>query len=476
MSKKTAPDTPVAQKEKNAAPVPYFLPYQLRWLADGSRIKMWEKSRRIGATYVQSYEDVRDILTKREYTPGRPVKKVYFTSADESAAREYIDYCAQWAQLYDEAARSLGEIVLDSERDIKALGIEFKNGGKIYALTSNPKRFRSKGGKVVLDEFAWHEDQSGMWKAARPSAMWGYPIRILSTHHGKQCLYYQFVRDTRAGKTGWAIHTVTIHDAVADGLCDKILGHKTTPAERTAWLEQERRDCRSEDIWQEEYCCNAIDSATAWLAYELLAAAEADGLLMSIADLATVSEGDLYFGWDVARKRDLSIFWLEQRLGDVRYTRHIRVFEEPRFAVQMEFLASIMALPRMRRGCIDQTGMGLPLTEQAQEKYGSYRIEGVTMTNQVKEVLAVDSKNAIEDRRTRIPADETVRESFHSICKEVTAAGNIRFDADRTDATGHADHFWAFALAEHAAKSNAGPVHVSSKARRQNKDSVVRGY
>jgi len=40
----------------------YFLPYQIDWLNDNSQIKVWEKSRRIGATYVQAYEDVRDVV------------------------------------------------------------------------------------------------------------------------------------------------------------------------------------------------------------------------------------------------------------------------------------------------------------------------------------------------------------------------------------------------------------------------------
>ena len=43
----------------------YFLPYQMRWLNDNSKIKIWEKSRRIGATYVQSFEDVQDCINKR---------------------------------------------------------------------------------------------------------------------------------------------------------------------------------------------------------------------------------------------------------------------------------------------------------------------------------------------------------------------------------------------------------------------------
>lgn len=441
----------------------YFLRYQLGWLFDLAKIKLWEKSRRIGATYVQSYEDVTDIIYKKEYTPGRPVRRVYFSSADESAAREYIEYCAQWAQLFDKGAQELGYVILDSEKDIKALCIEFRNGGKVYALTSNPKRFRSKGGKIVLDEFAHHEDQQAMWKAAYASAMWGYPVRILSTHNGRQCLFFRFVDDCKTGKSGWSLHTVTIIDAVNDGLVDKILGRPTDEKERSRWLDHQRADCRSEEIWQEEFMCDAVDAATAYLPYELIAAAETPDLLMPLFKLKTIDAGDLYAGYDVARNRDLSVFWVVQKLGDVRYTRLIRAFEKTRFAIQMAFLSLLMALPRMRRMVIDKSGMGLPLEEQAREKYGEHRIEGVTFTNAMKETLAVDAKNALEDRRARLPINDTVRESFHSIKRYVTAAGNPRFDADRTDATGHADHFWAFALAEHAAKGSGGPITVASK-------------
>lgn len=459
-----APDT--KQRTESARASKYFLPYQLTWLGDDSRIKIWEKSRRIGATYVQSYEDVRDIVEKKEYVPGRPVRKVYFTSADESAAREYIDYCAQWAKLYNMAAQSLGEVILDSEKDIKALAVEFKNGGKIYALTSNPKRFRSKGGKCVWDEAAWHEDQFAMWKALRPSAMWGYPIRILSTHHGKQSLFFQFVDDVNAKKSDWSLHTVTIYKAVEDGLLDKIFGRATTEAEKRDWLDKEKRDCRSDEIWEEEYCCNAQDAATAFVEYELIAGCETAGIELSIEQLAELSEGDLYAGWDVARKRDYSVFWLVQRLGDVLITRHVKDFVKTRFAIQKAFLAKVMALPRLRRICIDQTGMGLPLTEEAQERWSS-RVEGVTFTNATKEALGYDGKNSLEDRRARIPKSDLVRESFHSVKKITTTAGNVRLDADATEAGGHADHWWAFCLARHAAKGSSGPVDVTSRPKKE---------
>ena len=164
----------------------YFLPYQERWLNDKSKIKIWEKSRRIGATYVQSYEDVRDCVNKT-------VPAVWFSSADESAAKEYIDYCEQWVKLFHITAKRLGEVIIDNDKDIKAFVIQFSNGTKIHALSSNPKGFRSKGGKVVLDEFAFHNNPEELWKAARPCITWGFPLRILSTHNGQNCLYYKFI-------------------------------------------------------------------------------------------------------------------------------------------------------------------------------------------------------------------------------------------------------------------------------------------
>jgi phage FluMu gp28-like protein len=57
-----------------------------------------------------------------------------------------------------------------------------------------------------------------------------------------------------------------------------------------------------------------------------------------------------------------------------------------------------------------------------------------------------------EDRSSRIPDDPATVSDFRAIRKETTAAGNIRFTAERTEG-GHADRFWAAALAKHAAKS-----------------------
>ena len=50
----------------------------------------------------------------------------------------------------------------------------------------------------------------------------------------------------------------------------------------------------------------------------------------------------------------------------------------------------------------------------------------------------------------RIPDRPEIVSDFRAIRKETTAAGNIRFTAERGPG-GHSDRFWAKALARHAA-------------------------
>lgn len=440
----------------------YFLPYQVRWLRDTSRIKLWEKSRRIGATYVQSYEDVEDIVAGR-------VPKVWFTSADESAAREYIEYCEQWVRLFDGAGRHVGIELLESERDIKTYTIEIR-GRQINALSSNPKALRSKGGKVVWDEAAWHDDPRRMWAALRPVITWGYPLRILSTHNGKRALFYQFIEDIKAGRLAWSHHWTDINLAVEEGLVDKIMGRPTTKAEREAWLEEERRNCRDAETWAQEYLCIPIDETTAFMPYELIESVERDDLLKRLDDI----QGDLYVGMDIGRRRHLSVIWVVEKVGPVKLTRMVKVMERAPFHVQRDVLFEILAHPRVRRACIDETGLGMQLAEEAQEAFGRYKVEPVTFSGRVKEELAYGLLRQVEDQAFLIPRDHDVREDWHSVKKVTTPSGNIRFDADESG-DGHADRFWAAALANEAARQYAGPTVIASRGRRES-SSLLTGY
>ncbi|MBE7709142.1 MAG: hypothetical protein E7Z93_01700 [Cyanobacteria bacterium SIG32] len=438
----------------------YFLPYQQRWLDDKAKIKIWEKSRRIGATYVQSYEDVRDCIN-------RSVPAVWFSSADESAAKEYIDYCEKWVKLFHATAKRLGEVIIDNEKDIKALVIEFSNGTKIHALSSNPKSFRSKGGKVVLDEFAFHNNPDELWKAARPCITWGFPLRILSTHNGQNCLYYKFIDQVLKGKLNWSHHKTPIQLAVSEGLVDKIYQRKTTLQEQEDWMANEKDNCFDEYTWLQEYCCIAVDEASAFLPYDLIATCELNDILRPLEDI----KHDFYVGVDIGRRKDLTVIWVLEKIENIKYTRLVVELAKMPFHKQEEILHEILSHKLFRRDCQDDTGIGMQMAENAQVKFGKFRVEGVTFTNKVKEDLAYRLRTEFENKTVFIPNRHEIREDLHSVRKVTTASNNIRFDADRSD-NGHADRFWALALALHAADNGSGDIHISTRKRRESFDMV----
>ncbi|MGI0014235.1 MAG: hypothetical protein ACREBU_12460, partial [Nitrososphaera sp.] len=119
---------------------------------------------------------------------------------------------------------------------------------------------------------------------------------------------------------------------------------------------------------------------------------------------------------------------------------------------------------RIQRCALDASGLGAMLAEELAAKWGA-RVEPVVFTAAIKEALAVRVKRLLEERRLKIPYDPAIRAALGSVKRYVTAAGNVRFDAERTDLSGHADHFWALALALHAAEEPGLSVDFISSGR-----------
>ena len=437
--------------KKNSFTTEYWLPYQKEWLDDNSLIKFWEKSRRIGATYVQSYEDVRDCVTKKYFKKNRPLK-VWFTSADLSAAKEYIDYCKEWAIFFNSIAKDLGEVIIDEEKNIKAYCLEFNNEAKIFALSSNPSQFRSKGGKVVIDEYAFHNDQKGLWKAAFASAkMWKYPIRVLSTHNGQLCNFYRIIKLIKSGKLNYSLHTTPIQKAVEQGLADKIEGRNLTNEERQKFLQELRNDAGDELTWQEEFCCIPVDEATAFLPYEMILNCKEENVLREFKDLEKLNS--LYLGFDIARHNHLSVISVLEKIGNIKFLRYQIELSKTLYREQKRILYQLLNLKNLKRACIDRTGIGDNLSEDAKLDFGSSKVEGVLFSNSSKEEMATLFYIALEEKNIRIDSntEQKVIDDWHSIRKISTKAGNTRLDTDGSDENRHADNFWSTVLANYAA-------------------------
>jgi phage FluMu gp28-like protein len=435
----------------------FFLPYQAAWIRDDSRLKIMEKSRQIGLSWATAYR-----LVRRKSRKGQQYD-AWVSSRDDIQARLFLEDCKQFANVLQVAAEDLGEIVIDPERKISAYVQRFASGARIHSMSSNPDAQAGKRGDRVLDEFALHPDPRKLYAVAYPGITWGGEMELISTHRGSHNLFNELIQEIRhkGNPKGFSLHTVTLQDALDQGFLAKLKAKLPKDDPRQDMDDAEyfdfiRSGCPDEETFQQEYMCRPQDDAAAFLSYDLIRSCEYAPETVWETDLEDI-KNPLYVGVDIGRKHDLTVIWVFEKSGGVSFTRRRIELRNERFAAQEETLYPILALPNVRRCCIDNTGIGMQFAERAREMFGSYKIEPVSFTSQVKEELAYPLRAAFEERNIRIPSDEFVRADLRAVKKETTAAGNIRFAADR-GANGHADRFWGIALGLHAGKTAGMPA------------------
>ncbi len=431
-----------------------FLPYQERWIKDRSRLKLMEKARQIGLSWSTAYA-----ADERTAEAGAKWDQ-WISSRDDLQARLVIEDCKMFAQMLQLAAEDLGERVIDEERKISAYVLHFANGRRIHSMSSNPDAQAGKRGGRILDEFALHPDPRKLWSIAYPGITWGGSMEVISTHRGSANFFNGLVREIRehGNPKNISLHRVTLQDALDQGFLYKLqqslpAEHEVLAMDEAAYFDFIKSGCADEESFQQEYLCMPADDAAAFLEYDLIAGCEygqADAWEVDCSQDRPA--GHFYAGLDIGRKKDLTVLWVLERVGDVLHTRMIVELKNMAKPDQEAVLWPILA--NMQRACFDYTGLGIGWGDDAQRKFGEYRIELVTFTSRIKEALAYPVRGIMEDKRLRIPYRPAIRADLRAVTKETTAAGNIRFTAERSE-NGHADRFWALALAVHAASTSA---------------------
>jgi phage FluMu gp28-like protein len=418
----------------NAA-VPLYR-YQRNWIADKSKFKIGMMSRQSGKTFTCTLEIADDCVEAE--SKNQRARWVILSRGERQAREAMEEGVKRHLAAYQKGFEAYE---YDWDPDVKAQEIVLPGGSRITALPANPDTARGFSANLLLDEFAFHKDSRGIWKACFPLVSKpGLKLRVISTPNGKSNKFYELMTD--AG-TGWSRHTTDIYQAVADGLPRNI--------------DELRAGINDPDAWEQEYECKFVDEATAYITYEMITSCEDEKATKELPGPLMIGP-EYYLGMDIGRKKDLTIIWLWEKVGDVLWTRMVKKLFREKFSTQREVLFA--HLPFIRRACIDATGLGTQLGEEAVERFGS-KVEAVTFTGPVKEDLAVTIRRRFEDRTCRVPIDREIRDDLHSVKKITTAAGNIRFDAERTE-DGHADRFWAAALGTHAASTPAAPIEFQS--------------
>lgn len=434
---------------------PILLNPQVKWVLDPALKKGAEKARQVGWTWGEAYRISRNLSQQ-----GARYDQ-WVSSRDEIMARLFLDDCRNFAQILELGAQDLGERVIDPEGNTAHV-LQYGSGRRCHSMSSNPDSQAGKRGGRTLDEVGLHKHFRRLWGIAFPGITWGGDITFFSTHRGSQHYFNQLVIEIRhkGNPKGISLHRCTLQDALDAGLLYKLQKKLPPEDERQGMDEVDyfnwvKAGCSDEETFLQEYMCVPSDDASAFISYELI-----DGCKYGPGeeweyslDQIRACKNPIYVGIDIGRRHDLTVCWVDEVVAGVAFTRKIVVLEKMPFSQQEAILWPIVEAAR--RACIDETGIGMQLAERSQERFGKYKVEGVTFSAAMKEELAYPVRSQLEDRSCRLPDDPKVAADFRGIRKETTAAGNVRFAGERNE-SGHCDRFWAKGLARHAARTIGG--------------------
>jgi phage FluMu gp28-like protein len=467
-----------------SSPSPYaFLPYQQRWAADTSQVKVMEKSRRIGLSWSEAADDS---LFAAE-TGG---SDVWYIGYNKEMAEEFIGDCAEWVKKYQLAAGAVEEELLaDEDKDILTFRIKFASGHKIVALSSRPSNLRGKAGRVVIDEAAFHDDLKELIKAAMALLMWGGQVRIISTHNGDANPFNELINDIRAGRTPYTLHRVTLDDALADGLYQRIcltLGRTWSVEAETKWRDDLVKFYG--DAAQEELFCVPSQGAGTYLTRAMIEGCMAadipiirygqtdefsekdDSHRQSVVEawceetllphlVVLNTERQTVFGEDFARSGDLTVMLPAQETQAATW-RSIFILElrNMPFRQQEQICFYIIdRLPRFHHGSFDARGNGQYLAEVAMQKYGIAKISQIMLSEAWYRDNMPKYKAAFEDKSWLLPKDADVVEDHRAfkIIKGVAKLPDTKNTGqDRTKR--HGDTGIAGAMAWHSTYQEGG--------------------
>lgn len=477
----------VADLVRNEIIIPALLPYQIAWIDDNTKIKVIEKSRRIGI----SWADAADSVITAARNDGQDI---WYIGYNKDMAEEYILDCVEWADRIGAFAEQEGQSVIkDPDGDIMIYRLRLASGHRITALSSKPSNLRGKQGYVKIDEASFHGDLPGLIKAALALVIWGGKVSIISTHNGSDSKFNELVSDIRSGALPYSLHRVTFSEAIEAGLCAKTCA--AAGVEYSAEYEQEWvsevRLAYGHDASEEldvipaqgggtpfpramvEQCMDALlpvvrlqrakeFSMLSPLAREVDIADWCSDQLDSI--LSTLNKNRRSFiGVDFARSGDLSVFWLLQECDSppprVISPMIVELANIPHEQQRQVLWHIADRMPRLSHLAMDSGGNGSYLAEVTAQRYGA-KVSQIMLSEAWYRDNMPSYQAAYQDRQLSIPFSMDIIDD-HRALKIINGA--MKLPKSTGQKGRHGDSAIAGALAWYASRqSGGGPIEYKS--------------
>ena len=458
------------------------------------------KSRQTGFSFVVAIKGLVKALD-----PARTQYTKQFVSYNEEDAQEKIRYARQF---YDSIPnRYKKKLVHQTATMLEFEDVGSKTTSRLISLPCRPPR--GKNGDVCLDEFAIYLPRLSkeIYTAASFCTLRRGCIEVGSTPLGTIGKFYEICTNRESYPN---FDRYFIPWWYAKVMCKDVRGavqfaKEMETAERVERFGTDRlislfQNSTLEDF-QQECECVFIDSSASYISLELIYAntpgrreediptniekdedyfaakrdveihcfKDANELILNYSPEKYGSP--LFMGLDIGRTSDATVFYI---IGVINGKKRSVLRHEMRnadFDAQTAVLNKLMENLPIYRCCIDDGGIGRNLAENAHKRYGE-RAELYHFDLQSKEILAMGVRTGLERREYELDNDRDFHAQIHSIKRTPSSGGSFRYDAERNE-KGHADSFWAWALASYATDGKKIEPNFYAEYARKKNDSVV---
>ncbi|MGQ9370543.1 hypothetical protein [Azospirillum sp. A39] len=477
-----------------------LLAYQAAWHADPSRIRIAQKSRRIGFSWGCL---AAEAVLEAGLNAAAGGMDQFYMGFNKDMAAEFIGDCAFFARAYQNVLRSTvfaagqidvrREVILieDERRDLITYSVRLASGHRVEALSSNPHNWRGKQGHPRIDEAAFHGNLREVVKGALALLMWGGRVDIVSTHNGEDNEFNQLVKRVAAGQLPWSLHSVSFDRALQEGLFRRIClvrGVAWSPEAEAEYRAATYADYPNQEDAAEEldvqpkrgsgvYFPRAIIERAWQAGIAVVRWAQSAAFVLQddrltvarqwFADVvkpvldAMPAEGRTALGQDFGRSGDLSVIVVLCELAPGRWRTgvHIELRNIPFDVQQLILFLVIEHLPYFFHGNIDARGNGQAHAEAAMQRFKPWRISCVMLSAGWYAEFFPLYKAAVEAVSIVLPMAEDVATDHRRV---VLSGGRPTMDPGKDKGSDggqrHGDSAVAYVLAWAATLADAQPA------------------
>lgn len=431
-------------------------PYQVSFLQNRSRFRWVTKSRQVGFSFLFALEALARCHLREKHT-------AVFVSYNLDDAKEKILIARQ---VHEELPLAYQKrLVVDSKTELA-----FESNGaakRVSRILSHPSKApRGKKGDVYLDELAHYVNDREVYRGSTALILRSYgQLSGCSTPLGRRGMFWEIASEELRK---YPHHT---RQEVPWWLCRFFCRDVERAAVEAAHLPTEERvrvfgrqtiveqlDSLPLEDFQQEFECRFVDESYSFYPYELILPCTSEDLTLAddFTDLP-FPEGRVVAGFDVGRTRDHSELAVFEEKDGHHVCRLLRRYDQVPFSEQEADLRRLLDRVPVARLSVDKSGIGMNLAENLARDFPQVVAEA--FTNDSKERWATDFKILLQRRDVVLPRERELVSQVHSIKRRVLPSGKVSFDAERTG-RGHADRFWAIALACQKERG-AGPARTT---------------